>query len=368
MHDAFTTRIRIAALAALAALLLAGAGDGAGAALVARLPRQSVQPRRALAPRPIAGTADRRQVAQADDAELVGAPRPRWKTQLRQLTGTIEQLQYRNQQLEMQLKRMQDDTEYRFQQLGLARADCRAAAAAARDAAAGRSTRRRPLPGRRSDAFDPDAASERARRAARRSAAKRLTSPRRQRDRGPDEPPVGAPGGRAAGAPLDLSTLAGNRAGRSRMPRLRQCSVAMPPPHACRRRAAQPRRDRRAAGDAAAVGNAAGRIRPRLRLCAAQGLRAGRSRPCATSCRNIRATGWRRMRNIWLGESLFQRQRYRDAAEAFLTVSTKYEQLRQGARRAAAARPVARRAQAEGSWPAPRSARSAANIRAPRRP
>ena len=27
----------------------------------------------------------------------------------------------------------------------------------------------------------------------------------------------------------------------------------------------------------------------------------------------------------WLGESLFQRQRYRDAAEAFLEVSTKYE-------------------------------------------
>jgi tol-pal system protein YbgF len=29
--------------------------------------------------------------------------------------------------------------------------------------------------------------------------------------------------------------------------------------------------------------------------------------------------------NYWLGESLFQRQRYRDAAELFLTVSTKYE-------------------------------------------
>jgi tol-pal system protein YbgF len=27
----------------------------------------------------------------------------------------------------------------------------------------------------------------------------------------------------------------------------------------------------------------------------------------------------------WLGESLYQRQRYRDAAEAFLAVSTKYE-------------------------------------------
>ena len=28
---------------------------------------------------------------------------------------------------------------------------------------------------------------------------------------------------------------------------------------------------------------------------------------------------------FWLGESLFQRQRYRDAAEAFLNVSTKYD-------------------------------------------
>src|SRR5262249_59168102 len=29
--------------------------------------------------------------------------------------------------------------------------------------------------------------------------------------------------------------------------------------------------------------------------------------------------------NYWLGESLFQRQRYREAAESYLTVSTKYE-------------------------------------------
>jgi tol-pal system protein YbgF len=29
--------------------------------------------------------------------------------------------------------------------------------------------------------------------------------------------------------------------------------------------------------------------------------------------------------HYWLGESLYQRQRYRDAAESFLTVSTKFE-------------------------------------------
>src|SRR5215475_15375979 len=55
--------------------------------------------------------------AQSDPGDL-SVRLDRMENALRQLTGTIEQLQYRNQQLEMQLKRMQDDTEYRFQQLG----------------------------------------------------------------------------------------------------------------------------------------------------------------------------------------------------------------------------------------------------------
>ena len=47
---------------------------------------------------------------------------------------------------------------------------------------------------------------------------------------------------------------------------------------------------------------------------------------------------------FWLGESLFQRQRYDAAAQAFLDLSTKHAQPRQGAGGAAAARAVARRA------------------------
>src|SRR5882672_8362219 len=39
----------------------------------------------------------------------------RLEAQIRQLTGTIEQLQYRSQQLEGQLRRMQQDAEYRVQ-------------------------------------------------------------------------------------------------------------------------------------------------------------------------------------------------------------------------------------------------------------
>ena len=56
-------------------------------------------------------------VAQTDPGDLT-VRLDRLEGALRQLTGTIEQLQYRNQQLETQLKRMQDDTEYRFQQMG----------------------------------------------------------------------------------------------------------------------------------------------------------------------------------------------------------------------------------------------------------
>ncbi|MGA7486756.1 MAG: hypothetical protein WBW74_07435, partial [Xanthobacteraceae bacterium] len=39
----------------------------------------------------------------------------RLENQIRQLTGAIEQLQFRNQQLEAQVRRMQEDSEYRFQ-------------------------------------------------------------------------------------------------------------------------------------------------------------------------------------------------------------------------------------------------------------
>jgi TolA-binding protein len=71
-------------------------------------------------------------------------------SQIRQLTGAIEQLQFRNQQLEAQVRRMQEDNEYRFQELGSkggARpARIRGPRACRRPAAA---------PGRRGDAFDP---------------------------------------------------------------------------------------------------------------------------------------------------------------------------------------------------------------------
>src|SRR4051812_32301673 len=40
------------------------------------------------------------------------------ESQIRQLTGQVEQLQFRNQQLEQQLKRTSEDYEFLFQELG----------------------------------------------------------------------------------------------------------------------------------------------------------------------------------------------------------------------------------------------------------
>jgi tol-pal system protein YbgF len=97
--------------------------------------------------------------AQVGSAELL-VRIDRLENQLRQLTGQLEQLQYRNQQLETALKRLQDDNEFRFQELG-SRGGSRvtttrpgstvqpvqpAAPGTVQPAAPG---------GRRSDAFDP---------------------------------------------------------------------------------------------------------------------------------------------------------------------------------------------------------------------
>src|SRR5262245_32438255 len=129
----------------------------------------------------------------------------RLEAQIRQLTGAIEQLQYRNQQLEGQLRRMQPDADYRFQDGG---------------GMAPRSTPMRPpatpqaappqvqppppaaTPGRRSDVFDPTLNPNAP------GAPQPLgsTSPSAPLDPGES---VGAPGGRQAGAPLDLSTVSG---------------------------------------------------------------------------------------------------------------------------------------------------------------
>ena len=71
------------------------------------------RPVRQLVPARAAAAAAAGRTAQSSGSDLV-VRLDRLENTIRQLTGTLEQLQYRNQQLEQQLKRMQDDTEYRF--------------------------------------------------------------------------------------------------------------------------------------------------------------------------------------------------------------------------------------------------------------
>jgi tol-pal system protein YbgF len=304
-------RIRAAAFAALPLLLLAGAaaaqeqrpgfldnlfnrGDQPGQS------RQGEQP-------------TQRQVAQDDPSDVSGRI-GRIEAALRQLTGTLEQLQYQNQQLQMQLKRMQDDTEYRFQQLGSRGGPPAGSPPRAMSPQAPSNPQPGAIPGKRSDEFDP---------------AQHPNAPGTPRVLGNEaavapmqnEPPVGAPGGRDAGTPLDLSTLSGDAPAQPNVP----MASAVPVPPA---QSSPPVRNINTAGTQLATlpptaspqdeyDMAYGYVLHKDYALAEQAFRDFlRKHPDQKLVPDA---------HYWLGESLFQRQRYRDAAESFLAVSTKYE-------------------------------------------
>ena len=261
------------------------------------------------------------QVAQSDPGDLT-VRLDRMENALRQLTGTIEQLQYRNQQLEMQLKRMQDDTDYRFQQLGGRAAPPPTGAPPAA------------MPGRRGDIFDPSQRPDApgAPRALGNQAV--LATPPQTPVDANEPPPIGAPGGRAAGAPLDLNAMSGNPA---------------PPPAVVMNDTAAVQASQPAAQSSPPLPPAV--APPRNAVASAGGTQLATLPPSATPQDEYdMAYGYvlhkdyglaeqafrdflRKYPNerlvpdaqYWLGESLFQRQQYRDAAESFLAVSTKYE-------------------------------------------
>ena len=123
----------------------------------------------------------------------------------------------------------------------------------------------------------------------------------------PTEAPIGAPGGRAAGEPLDLANTGGAR----------NLPGALPPP---------PPRNTNAAG---ALVTAPPSETPRDEFDLGIGYIQRRDYALAEeTMRNFA----RRYPNdpltsdsqYWLGESFFQRQLYRDAAESFLSVTTKF--------------------------------------------
>jgi tol-pal system protein YbgF len=275
--------------------------------------------------------------AQLSESELVMRLN-RLENQVRQLTGTVEQLQYRNQQLEQQLGRgapsappqraaapqpqYQQPQSYPQQQAypqqaypqqqpypqqGIMQQESEPAPA--------------PRGGRRGDAFDPNqnpnapGVPRTLGRPGTVAAAPPLDN------QASDEPPyIGAPGGRQAGEPLDLGIMA-EEAANMPPPRreVRTIPGALPPP---------PPRNPSGTGAQQMVmaptntpkdeyDLAYGYVLRKDYALAEEGLRA-----FLKKYPNDRHTA---DANYWLGESLFQRQRYREAAESFLTVSTKFE-------------------------------------------
>jgi tol-pal system protein YbgF len=285
-----------------------------------------------------AGAEPGSQVAQLSASDLM-MRLDRLEGQIRQLTGAIEQLQFRNQQLEQQLRRSQEDNEFRFQELG-SKSGARAAPprrseipARDRPAAVPGPQRAAPVPAPvapsgRGDAFDPSA-NPNAPGVPRVLGSNQPIVPDSSRDDRPgagppdNDEPIGAPGGRAAGAPLDLSTLAGravNDPSLAPSGGIPSSSGSLPPP--------PPRNPNATGGRTAMV--APPSQNPKDAYDLAYGYMLHKDYALAEEA--FRAflqqyPGSNRTAdvNYWLGEALFQRERYRDAAEFFLTVTEKFD-------------------------------------------
>ena len=256
-------------------------------------------------------------LAQVSGSELI-VRMDRLEAQIRQLTGVVEQLQYRNQQLEAQMRRLGEDPAHTSSIASPPSPPARQPVTPA-PAPVGQPPAVAP-PGRRGDVFDP-AQDPNAPGAPRPLGSTMATVPAGS----PSYPPpqtgearvvadesFGAPGGREAGAPLDLSTLPIPRepavSGRS-APGADVAAARSPNPQLATLPPSNSPRD--------AYDLAYGYMLRRDYALAEEGFRTFLSK-----YPNDRLAP---EAQYWLGESLFQRQLYRDAAENFLNVSTKYE-------------------------------------------
>jgi tol-pal system protein YbgF len=268
----------------------------------------------------------------------------RLEEEIRRLTGLVEQLQYRNQQLEQQLRRAQAgsgppaqaDTQARWREPdpGMPAAQMPPPAnagvpptAATVESPATSASGAAPAP--RRDVFDPNLNPNAP--GAPRTLGTLAEPPaglppaRAAGAPGAEPPDIGAPGGRAAGAPLDLSSLSGSAA-RELPPA--GGPMAPPPSAGPATSPVSPPAPRNPS--VAAVPTMAPSATPKDEYDLAYGYVLHKDYALAEE--SFRAflkkyPGDRLVAdaNYWLGEALFQRQRYREAAESFLTVSTKYE-------------------------------------------
>lgn len=241
------------------------------------------------------------------------------ENQVRQLTGMVEQLQYRNQQLESNLRKTQEDYEFRFQELGGKSGSQSTKPTTPSHAAPPPQQQQRseseppsylpppsqpayggqpPQPayvpppnssGRRSDAFDPSQSPNAP------GAPRPLGSRYASGNAGEAAPP-----GHQPGAPIDLA------GGRSQS--------GLPPP---------PARNPNATG---AMATLAPSQTPRDEYDLAYGYLVRKDYDLADQSFRAFLGKYPKDRlaedaQYGLGESLFQRQNYRDAADAFLTMT-----------------------------------------------
>jgi len=219
---------------------------------------------------------------QSDPAELT-VRIDRLEAQIRQLTGTIEQLQFRNQQLEAHIRRIEGPN--------------------------APVPPTPPGPGRRSDVFDPNQNPNAP------GAPKSLgTLPAGQHaELPPPEQPVGVPDGRMPGAPLDLSTLATAVPPSSQPPQQPGADLPPPPP--------------RVLSATGAVSPASETAKGYFDLAYGYVLRKDyvfAEEAFKTFLSKYPKDALVPDAQFWLGESMFQRQRYDTAAEHFLAAATKH--------------------------------------------
>ncbi len=240
--------------------------------------------------------------AQASSTDLA-VRLDRLEAHIRQLTGTVEQLQFRNQQLEQQLQRLQGGAAVPPSVSPPPRGGAQTS-----PVPPGPPPVIPAVPGRRSDVFDP---------------AQNPNAPGAPQTLGsvpgapdsPVQPPIGAPGGRAVGAPLDLSTLSGAASADPSQPG--DAGLLPPPP---------PRNPNATSAQVATLPPsqtprdefdlAVGYVKRKDYALAEDGFRAFLKKyPSDAMVADA---------HYWLGESLYQRQRYQDAAKSFLTVTTNH--------------------------------------------
>lgn len=270
--------------------------------------------------------------AQADPGDL-SVRLDRMENALRQLTGTIEQLQYQNQQLQMQVQQLR----------GGANPGPGPSAApnmppnATPNVTPGVPGALQPVrPGNRSDVFDPAQRPNAPGAPRTLGNAAVIAAPEPNMAQTPTQPgdvtPIGAPGGRNAGAPLDLSTLAGNapvpQPGTMADAGPVQSSQLGAPPAPLGATKQPPPRNASATGTQLAT--LPPTATPQDEYDMAYGYVLHKDYALAEQAFRDFLRKYPNERQVadaqyWLGESLFQRQKYRDAAEAFLAVSTKFD-------------------------------------------